>query len=123
MLGELLFNQYVQNRIEKIVLKYICTETGQCNPAFNELAHPLGTPQVRAFFAPSNINNTVAMATELVTMGTGMLKVIRKYQQTPTGSVSNSFTAFAPIGCAPSKGFFITRPASPGGSFRPFQRQ
>eukprot|EP00116_Pleurobrachia_bachei_P009947 sb/3470209/ len=29
----------------------------------------------------------------------------------------------APIGCAPSKGFFITHPASPGGSFRPFQRE
>eukprot|EP00116_Pleurobrachia_bachei_P001994 sb/3462256/ len=27
----------------------------------------------------------------------------------------------APIGCASSKGFLITHPASPGGSFRPFQ--
>eukprot|EP00116_Pleurobrachia_bachei_P019019 sb/3479281/ len=26
----------------------------------------------------------------------------------------------APIGCASSKGFLITHPASPGGSFRPF---
>eukprot|EP00116_Pleurobrachia_bachei_P012205 sb/3472467/ len=30
--------------------------------------------------------------------------------------------AAAPIGCAPSKGFLKTHPASPGGSFRPFQR-
>eukprot|EP00116_Pleurobrachia_bachei_P009793 sb/3470055/ len=28
----------------------------------------------------------------------------------------------APIGCAPSKGFLKTHAASPGGSFRPFQR-
>eukprot|EP00116_Pleurobrachia_bachei_P018559 sb/3478821/ len=36
-------------------------------------------------FAPFNVNNTVAMATGptgVVTMGTGILKVIRKYQQT-----------------------------------------
>eukprot|EP00116_Pleurobrachia_bachei_P018890 sb/3479152/ len=29
----------------------------------------------------------------------------------------------APIGCASSKGFLITHPASPGGFYRPFQRQ
>eukprot|EP00116_Pleurobrachia_bachei_P016429 sb/3476691/ len=47
------------------------------------------------FFSPLS-NNTVAMAIELVTMVTDILKVIRKYQLTSTGSsksVSNSFTA------------------------------
>eukprot|EP00116_Pleurobrachia_bachei_P013589 sb/3473851/ len=37
-----------------------------------------------------------------ITMGTGILKVIRKYRQTSTGSaksVSNSFTALCPLTC------------------------
>ena len=42
------------------------------------------------------------MATEVVTMGTELLKFIRKYQQTFTGSfksVNNSFTALAKYKC------------------------
>eukprot|EP00116_Pleurobrachia_bachei_P018416 sb/3478678/ len=38
----------------------------------------------------------------------------------PGNSISRS-GASAPIGCASSKVFFITHPASPGVSFRPFQ--
>eukprot|EP00116_Pleurobrachia_bachei_P009455 sb/3469717/ len=77
-------------------------------------------------------------------MGTGIFKVIRKYHQTSTGSSKSSSRSLryrltndyfddvhlqliietsAPIGCASSKGFLIIHPASPGGFFRPFQRQ
>eukprot|EP00116_Pleurobrachia_bachei_P010248 sb/3470510/ len=43
-------------------------------------------PGFAGWFLSPLSNNTVVMATELVTMATGMLKVIRKFQQTFTGS-------------------------------------
>eukprot|EP00116_Pleurobrachia_bachei_P008683 sb/3468945/ len=78
----------------------------------------------RILFAPFNVNNTVAMATGVVTMGTELLKFIQKSSLSLRYSLTNGhfddvhlqliIETSAPIG-------WIIHPASPGGSFRPFQ--
>eukprot|EP00116_Pleurobrachia_bachei_P010023 sb/3470285/ len=111
------------------------------------LAHPLGAPQVRAFYTspgfagwffspisasitrlPWQLHRSKSVSISL----TALVKLMcfMKEQSLRYRLTNDRFDDFhlqliietsAPVGCASSKGFLITHPASPVGSFRPFQ--
>eukprot|EP00116_Pleurobrachia_bachei_P015685 sb/3475947/ len=100
LLGTQLFSEGDRSHTICLVYSMMIAPIGCASSKGLLITHP-ASPGC-SYIAHFNVNNTVVMATELVTMGTGMLKGIRKHLKTSTGSsksVSNSFTALCPLTC------------------------